>query len=159
MTFGDPTVLPDLLNQIGTPVSRFIADGAYDGAPTSDLLKARFGEAVVIIIPPPKNAIPSPQSKCFPSLRDRHIVKIQTHGRMAWQSGSGYNQRSRIETQMGRWKAIIGPKLKARCFENQQTEAKNRRRHSQQNDRTRPTRVQTNLIACITGKGGFATIV
>ena len=35
-----------------------------------------------------------------------------------------YNQRSRIETQMGRWKAIIGPKLKARCFENQQTEAK-----------------------------------
>ena len=25
---------------------------------------------------------------------------------------------------MGRWKAIIGPKLKARCFENQQTEAK-----------------------------------
>ena len=43
---GDPTVLPDLLNQIGTPVSRFIADGAYDGAPTSDLLKARFGEAV-----------------------------------------------------------------------------------------------------------------
>ena len=37
---GDPTVLPDLLNQIGTPVSRFIADGAYDGAPTSDLLKA-----------------------------------------------------------------------------------------------------------------------
>ena len=121
---GDPTVLPDLLNQIGTPVSRFIADGAYDGAPTSDLLKARFGEAVEIITPPPKNAIPSPQSKCFPSLRDRHIVKIQTHGRMAWQSGSGYNQRSRIETQMGRWKAIIGPKLKARCFENQQTEAK-----------------------------------
>ena len=117
-------LMPDLLNQIGTPVSRFIADGAYDGAPTSDLLKARFGEAVEIIIPPPKNAIPSPQSKCFPSLRDRHIVKIQTHGRMAWQSGSGYNQRSRIETQMGRWKAIIGPKLKARCFENQQTEAK-----------------------------------
>ena len=71
-------------------------------------VKARFGEAVEIIIPPPKNAIPSPQSKCFPSLRDRHIVKIQTHGRMAWQSGSGYNQRSRIETQMGRWKAIIG---------------------------------------------------
>ena len=37
---GDPTVLPDLLNQIGTPVSRFIADGAYDGAPTSDLLNS-----------------------------------------------------------------------------------------------------------------------
>ena len=41
---------------------------------------------------------------------------------MAWQSSSGYNQRSRIETQIGRWKTVIGPKLKARCFENQQTE-------------------------------------
>jgi hypothetical protein len=25
---------------------------------------------------------------------------------------------------MGRWKAVIGPKLKARAFENQKTEAK-----------------------------------
>jgi len=43
---------------------------------------------------------------------------------MAWQKTSGYNQRSRGETQMGRWKAVIGPKLKARTFENQKTEAK-----------------------------------
>jgi len=43
---------------------------------------------------------------------------------MAWQKASGYNQRSRIETQMSRWKAVIGPKLKARRFENQKTEAK-----------------------------------
>jgi hypothetical protein len=33
------------------------------------------------------------------------------------------NQRSRIETQMGRWKAVIGPKLKARNFTGQKTEA------------------------------------
>ena len=37
---------------------------------------------------------------------------------------SGYNQRSRAETQMGRWKMVIGPKLKARSFPNQRTEAK-----------------------------------
>ena len=53
MTLAIQQCWPDLLNQIGTPVSRVIADGAYDGAPTSDLLKARFGEAVEIIIPPP----------------------------------------------------------------------------------------------------------
>jgi hypothetical protein len=29
-----------------------------------------------------------------------------------------------IETQMGRWKAVVGHKLKARSFENQKTEAK-----------------------------------
>jgi len=40
---------------------------------------------------------------------------------MAWQKTSGYNQRSRIETLMGRWKVVIGPKLKARNFETQKT--------------------------------------
>ena len=43
---------------------------------------------------------------------------------MAWQVSSGYNQRSRAETQMGRWKMVIGPKLKARSFPNQKIEAK-----------------------------------
>jgi hypothetical protein len=43
---------------------------------------------------------------------------------MAWQKSSGYNQRSCGETQMGRWKTVIGPKLKARTIENQRTEAK-----------------------------------
>jgi hypothetical protein len=121
---GDSTVLPELLDQLDDTVSRFFADGAYDGAPTSDLLIARFGETVEIIIPPPKNATFSSLSTFVPTLRDRHIAGIQTLGRMGWQSSSGYNQRSRVETQMGRWKAVIGPKLKARSFENQQTEAK-----------------------------------
>ena len=43
---GDPTALPELLDQIKTPVSRFLADGAYDGDPTSDLLIERFGKNV-----------------------------------------------------------------------------------------------------------------
>ena len=55
---------------------------------------------------------------------DRHIADIAAHGRMAWQKSSGYNQRSRAETLMGRWKAVIGPKLKARSLESQKTEAK-----------------------------------
>jgi hypothetical protein len=43
---------------------------------------------------------------------------------MAWQKATGYNQRSRGETLMGRWETVIGPKLKARNFENQKTEAR-----------------------------------
>lgn len=43
---------------------------------------------------------------------------------MAWQTSSGYNQRSRIETQIGRWKTVIGSKLKARTFKIQKAEAK-----------------------------------
>ena len=121
---GDTTALPEFIDQINAPVSRFLADGAYEGVPTDDLLKARFGETVEIIIPPPKNATHSPQSASQASTRGRHIVEIPSYGRMAWQSSSGYNRRSRIETQIGRWKGVIGPKLKARCFENQQPEIK-----------------------------------
>ena len=36
---GDPTALLDLLDQIDGAVAKFIADGAYDGAPTRDLLQ------------------------------------------------------------------------------------------------------------------------
>lgn len=121
---GDATAVTELLDQIDEPVSRVLADGAYDGTSISGLLKARFGETVEIIIPPPKNAALSPQSLHDPTLRDQHITEIRIQGRMAWQTSSGYNQRSRIEAQIGRWKTVIGPKLKARRFENQQTEAK-----------------------------------
>jgi hypothetical protein len=120
---GDPTVLPGLLDQIAGPVARFVADGANDGAPTRDLRAARLGEIVDVIFPPPKNAVASPQSALAPSVRDSHIAEIETRGRLAWQKSSGYNKRSRVETQMGRWKAVIGPKLRARNFENQKTEA------------------------------------
>ncbi len=39
---GDPTALPDLLEQVNGPVARFIADGAYHGVQRRDLLAARF---------------------------------------------------------------------------------------------------------------------
>jgi hypothetical protein len=121
---GDPTALPGLLDQIEGPVSRFLADGAYDGKPTSDLLKARFGDAIEIIIPPPRNSVLTPNSLADPSSRDRHISQIRAHGRLAWQANSGYNQRSRAEAQIGRWKGVIGSKLRSRTFDNQRTEAR-----------------------------------
>lgn len=121
---GDPTALPELLDQIDGDVTRFIADGAYDGDPTSDLLVKLFGVDVEITIPPPKTAILSADAAVIPTARDKRISAIRAGGRMAWQVSSGYNQRSRGETQMGRWKMVIGPKLKARSFPNQKTEAK-----------------------------------
>jgi hypothetical protein len=120
----DPTALPSLLDQTDGPVDLFLADGAYDGEPTVEALTERLGSAIKVTIPPPKNAALSPDASRNPSIRDRHIAEIKADGRMAWQKSSRYNQRSRIETQIGRWKAIIGHKLKARSFENQNTGAK-----------------------------------
>ena len=98
---GDPTALPDLLDQIDADVTRFIADGAYDGDPTSALLTDRFGLGGDSIIPPPKTAVLSPDADGNPTLRDQRIAAITAGGHMAWQVSSGYNQRSRGETLMG----------------------------------------------------------
>ena len=122
---GDFTALPGPLDQFDGHADLFLEDGAYDGDPTRDLLLERFGEEIEITIPPPKNAILSPNAAQNPTTRDRHITDIAAHRRMAWQKTSGYNQRCRGETLMGRWKAVIGSTLKARSFENQKTEAKN----------------------------------
>ena len=80
-TFGDFTALPQLLDPVDAPVIRFLADGAYDGALTSDLLSPFGSVAVEIIIPLPKNANLSPDAAHKPTERDRHIDAIESmHG-------------------------------------------------------------------------------
>ena len=54
---GDSTALPGLLDQLDAPVTGFLADGAYDGASTRNLLRQRYGETLDVVIPPPKDAV------------------------------------------------------------------------------------------------------
>jgi len=93
---GDTTALPDLLDQVDGPVDLFLADGAYDGGPTFDLLAARLGPMIEVTIPPPKNAVLSPNAAQNPTVRDRHIAEIDAHGRMAWQKPLGFRAKGRI---------------------------------------------------------------
>ena len=81
---------------------------------------------------PPPGGVPPPRSAAGPSTgtaggppsrRDSHIRLITEKGRMAWQRASGYGRRSLAETAVGRHKAIIGPKLRARGLPAQQGEA------------------------------------
>ena len=146
---GDSTALPGLLDQLDAPVTGFLADGAYDGASTRDLLRERYGETLDVVIPPPKNAVIRPQSARGPTVRDRHIAQIRSNGRMAWQAATGYNQRSRIETQIGRWKSVIGPKLKSRSFSRQITEIT----VGQKVLNTRTACVRTHRLTLPLGKG------
>jgi hypothetical protein len=48
---------------------------------------------------------------------------IAEQGRLAWQATTSYSRRSLVETTMGRYKALIGPRLRARGFAAQQSEA------------------------------------
>jgi hypothetical protein len=48
---------------------------------------------------------------------------IAEQGRLAWQIATDYGQRSTVGTTMGRYKSLIGPRLRARGSAGQQTEA------------------------------------
>jgi hypothetical protein len=90
--------------------------------PTYDVV-AGYGEDVRVIIPPHLAAVLSAQAKRNPSQRDQHILLIAAQGRMSWQKEIDYGQRALVETVMGRYKAIIGPRLRARSLSGQQAEA------------------------------------
>ena len=55
--------------------------------------------------------------------RDRHIQLLAERGRIGWQRATEYGRRNHAETIMSRYKHLIGPKLRARGFAAQQTEA------------------------------------
>ena len=64
--------------------------------------------------PPPRaSAVASTEDADAQSQRDRHIRLIAEEGRMAWQKATGYGRRSHAETAVGRYKATIGPRLRA----------------------------------------------
>ncbi|MFA3919482.1 transposase [Ruegeria sp. 2012CJ15-1] len=115
---GDDTALPDLLTDVDEDVSRFLADGAYDGLGVVDCLENKFGTGIEITVPPPKNAVRGKNAQ-----RNHHIDAIAERGRMNWQVKSGYNQRSQVEAQIGRWKQVFGDRLQ-RDFDCQIAETK-----------------------------------
>jgi hypothetical protein len=116
---GDPTAVPDLLDQITTPFATFMGDGAYDGDPVSQAVLNKQPDAQVVI-PPHKTAVCSDAGD---SQRDRHIQTIAQDGRIAWQRKTGYNLRSHVELAMQRYKRIFGNLMKARALPQQKTEA------------------------------------
>jgi hypothetical protein len=48
---------------------------------------------------------------------------MQIDGQLKWQTSTRYAKRALVEAAMGRYKGVIGPRLRARSFRAQQTEA------------------------------------
>jgi hypothetical protein len=119
---GDPSQVGPLLEQIDAGIGSVTADGAYDGAPAYATIAASAGD-MPVIIPPHVTAVLSAEAAACPSQRDRHIALLADKGRLAWQKETGYGKRALVETAMGRYKAIIGPGLRARKLPGQRAEA------------------------------------
>jgi hypothetical protein len=101
---GDVSVIPDLLEQIDSPVVPLTADGAYDAEAVYDAVTERAPGAPVII-PPRTTAV---VNQLATSQRDLHIAMIAQHGRIGWQRRLGYGRRGLVETAVYRYKTIIG---------------------------------------------------
>jgi Transposase DDE domain len=117
----DPSQVAPLLDQIDGPIARVTADGADDSAPTYATIAA-YSDDIEVVIPPRSTAVINGEQGSL-AQRDRHLEMITERGRLAWQKATDYGQRSLVETTMGRYKALIGPRLRARGFAAQQTEA------------------------------------
>jgi hypothetical protein len=94
----DPSQVGPLLEQIPQEIEQVTADGAYDGEPTYETI-ARHDPDIAVVIP------------------------IESLGRLGWQDVSGYGNRALVETAMGRYKSIVGARLRARDWRGQKTEA------------------------------------
>ena len=105
---------------IDSGIAKVTADGAYDGAPTYATIAAH-GDNIEVVIPPRSTAVLNGEQGPL-TQRDRHLAMITERGRQAWQKATDYGKRSLVETTMGRYKALIGPRLRARDFATQQTE-------------------------------------
>ena len=110
-----------LLDQVAGPVASFTGDGACDQDGVYASVAARHPEAT-IIVPPRATAVLSQTAESAPMPRDRHLQHIAEHGRMAWQTASGYTKRARAEAAIGRWKQVIGDRLRAHTEERRATE-------------------------------------
>ena len=110
-----------LLDQVGGQIASFTGDGAYDQDGVSASVAERYPEAAVIV-PPRASAVPSRTAESEPTQRDRHLQLIAEKGRMAWQTASGYTKRAKAEAAIGRWKQVIGDRLRAQTEERRATE-------------------------------------
>src|SRR5215211_3224106 len=110
-----------LLDQVAGPVASFTGDGAYDQDGVYASVAERHPGAAVVV-PPRATAVPSHTAEHAPTQRDRHLQLIAERGRRAWQRASGYTKRARAEAAIGRWKQVIGDRLRAHTDERRATE-------------------------------------
>ena len=110
-----------LLDQVTGPVASVTGDGAYDQEGVYASVAGRHPEAAVIV-PPRSSAVLSADAETAPTQRDRHLQCIAEHGRLGWQTRSGYNKRARAEAAIGRWKQVIGDGLRSHTDERRATE-------------------------------------
>ena len=104
-------------------IASVAADSAYDKEAVYEAIEAHSpGRRTRVVIPPQRNATLSQNSNTAMRERDRHIRAIERHGRREWYKLSGCTERSMVENAVYRYKAIMGPEMRARTLARQRVE-------------------------------------
>jgi len=123
---SDPAMVPELLNQIKSPIDTLLGDGAYDQPSTYQAMtlhQEKFGNGLPIKAAIPPNLGFRAKMDSDSILRTDNIL-IFEQSRRQWQEHTDYGRRAKAENTMFRYKTIIGNKLKSRSILNQITESK-----------------------------------
>ncbi|HEV7372154.1 transposase, partial [Arenibaculum sp.] len=103
----DSSQVGPLLDRIEGPVASFTGDGAYDRDDVYAEVAARHHEAAVVV-PPRSGAVLGDTAGTAPTQRDRHIEAIA--------------ERALVESDVSRWKRVIGDGLRSQTNGRQATE-------------------------------------
>ena len=117
----DGSQVGPLLDRVEGAVASVTGDGAYDRDDVYAEVAVRHPDAAVVV-PPRSNAVPSDTAETAPTQRDAHLRCLAEHGRMGWQRLSGYNWRALVESDISRWKRVIGDGLRFQTDRRQASE-------------------------------------
>ena len=126
-SIDDASQVTPLLEQIDAEVARLGSDGSYDKHKVfKALANPSHPGPIEPIIALRKDAKIQQHGngKAAPQARDEILRAIRHKGRKHWKQQRDYHRRSLAETQMFRYKQIIGDKLRARALANQQVESR-----------------------------------
>ena len=117
----DGSQVGPLLDQVDGSVASFTGDDAFDRDDAYAGVAARHPDGAVVV-PPRSGAVPSDTVETAPTQRDAHLRCIAECGRTGWQRASGYNWRALVESDVSRWKRVIGDGLRSRTDGRQEAE-------------------------------------
>ena len=121
---SDSTRVASLVGQIGRPIASARADAAYDANGVYEAIDDhRADRSPRVLIPPRKDARLALESVTTRE-RNRNIRASARLGKRRWHIESGYRKRSKVETTFHRYKAILGPAMRARGLVSQRVEAR-----------------------------------
>ncbi len=116
----DPSTVPELVEQVHSPIRRFTADGADDTRSVYELL-GEVGTADIKSGDPTleRGAVPSNGAEGTWAQRNATLETIRNVGRQGWQRESQYRRQGAVENLFFRYKRTLGNSLRARGYESQ----------------------------------------